>query len=614
MDKATSQRAGKRAHLLMLWDLLDKRERRQAFQVLALAILAALGSSAMVASVMPFLAALADPTMIEKSKWMSQAYDALGFTSNLNFLVFLGIGAIVVIVGSFLLQLVSIYVSSRFAVMRIHSISRRLLICYLSNNYDFFIQRNSSIMSSRVLAECQEVTNRVLLPTTELFTASLTILALLGLLMWVNPLITLAAFAVLVATYGATFLYSRVQLLKHGQLRVQYNTERYRIIGEVFGGVKEIKLLGREYNYVDRYGGPTKKMAQAMISTQILSKVPYYTIQAVSLVGAVALCLMLVGSSGGTSGDYLSTLLPLLGVFAFAGQRMLPELGRLYQAMARIQSAHATVELIHHDIFDNEADVLAETDGPRIHLQKQLEFQDVGYQYPSADQATVANLSLKIAAGETIGIVGGTGAGKTTLADLILGLLEPNSGAIVVDGIEIDAGNKRRWQKSVGYVPQDIFLGDSSILENIALGTKREDIDVERVYEAARAAQIDGFIRAELPEGYETFVGERGVRLSGGQRQRVGIARALYHHAELIVFDEATSALDNMTEAEVMSAIDALPGDTTVVMIAHRLTTVERCDRIIVMERGRIVGCDKWDNLMKDNPAFRRIAQLAPAS
>lgn len=614
MDDANSQSTSKHSHFRMLWDLLDQRERRQAFFVLTLALFAAIGSSAMVASVMPFLAVLADPTMIQSSGWMSRAYDMLGFDSNIDFLVALGVGAMVVITISFLLQLASTYASTRFAVMRINSISRRLLIRYLTNNYEYFIQRNSSVMSSRILTECQEVTNRVLLPTTELFTAGLTILALLGLLMWVNPLVTLAAFGALVVTYGGTFLYSRVQLLRHGQLRVKYNTERYRVTGEVFGGIKEIKLLGREYNYVRRYSGPTNRMARAMISTHILSKVPYFTIQAVSLAGAVALCLILVASSGGTSSDYLSTLLPLLGVFAFAGQRMLPELGRLYQAVARIQSAYATIDLIHRDLFEVKAEPLAEDPGPRIHLREQLEFRDVNYQYPSADQATVSNLSLTIKSGETIGIVGGTGAGKTTLADLILGLLEPNSGAMVVDGQVIDHDKLRRWQKSVGYVPQDIFLGDSSILENIALGTHSEDIDVERVHAAARAAQIDTFIREELPEGYDTFVGERGVRLSGGQRQRVGIARALYHHAELIVFDEATSALDNMTEAEVMSAIDALPGETTVVMIAHRLTTVERCDRIIVMDRGRIVGCDKWDNLMRDNPTFRRIAQLAPAS
>lgn len=601
------------SHFRLLWDLLDHRERGQARRVLALAVLAAAGSSAMVASVVPFLAVLADPAVIEESDWMRWVYRMFEFDSTLVFLVYLGLGSIVVIATSFVLQLLSIYASNRFALMRIHSIGRKLLTRYISNDYEYFIQRNSSIMSSRILMECQELSSRVLLPTTELLTAALTIVALLALLFWVNPLITFAAFLVLAITYGGTFFLSRRLLLRLGHQRVAYNTERHRVLGEVFGGIKEIKLLGREYNYIRRYNAPTRKMAQSMITAQIIAKVPYYTIQAVALAGAVALCLSLVAASGGTNGDYLSTLLPLLGVFAFAGQRMLPELGKLYQAMSRIQEAQATVQLIHKDIFENEVDELPIDAGPRIHLRNELEFRHVGYQYPSAEQPTAADLSLRISVGERIGIVGATGAGKTTLADLILGLLQPSSGTMLVDGTVIDPDNLRRWQKSVGYVPQDIFLGDSSVLENIALGTTSDEIDVERVRAAARAARIDTFIRDELPDGYDTYVGERGVRLSGGQRQRVGIARALYHHAELIVFDEATSALDNMTEAEVMSAIDALPGETTVVMIAHRLTTVERCDRIIVMDRGRIVGCDKWDNLMRDNAAFRRMAQLANA-
>jgi ABC-type multidrug transport system fused ATPase/permease subunit len=212
--------------------------------------------------------------------------------------------------------------------------------------------------------------------------------------------------------------------------------------------------------------------------------------------------------------------------------------------------------------------------------------------------------------GEKIGIVGSTGAGKTTLADIILGLLRPQSGQLLVDGKLVTDKNLRSWQQSVGYVPQNIFLTDASISQNIALGVPIEEIDTARVRRSAEVAQLDGFIRQELPEGYETGVGERGVRLSGGQRQRIGIARALYHRADLIVFDEATSALDNLTERDVMSAINALPGEKIIVIIAHRLSTVKICDRIVVLDKGRIVGLGTWKELMKTNLIFQKIAQV----
>jgi ABC-type multidrug transport system fused ATPase/permease subunit len=215
--------------------------------------------------------------------------------------------------------------------------------------------------------------------------------------------------------------------------------------------------------------------------------------------------------------------------------------------------------------------------------------------------------------GARIGIVGGTGAGKTTLADLVLGLLNPANGRLLIDGVPVTQNNLCAWQQSVGYVPQDIFLTDASLSENIALGVPLKDINQARVVEAAQIAQIDQFITSDLPEGYDTKIGERGVRLSGGQRQRIGIARALYQNADLIVFDEATSALDNLTEREVMSAIDALPDDKTVVMIAHRLSTVKQCDRIIVMDAGAIVGIGTWDNLLETNAAFQNIAQKGAA-
>jgi ABC-type multidrug transport system fused ATPase/permease subunit len=317
----------------------------------------------------------------------------------------------------------------------------------------------------------------------------------------------------------------------------------------------------------------------------------------------------MMDADGLASGAALGGILPVLGLFAFGGQRLMPELTKLYRSLSTLQAGAGAVDIIHDDLIVRAGTgMLPRTIPIGLGLRDRLVLQDICYHYPGATHAGVRDVSLAVRAGEKIGIVGGTGAGKTTLADLILGLLSPTEGSLIVDDRTVTESNIRAWQQSVGYVPQDIFLTDASVTENIALGVPSSEIDQTRVEDAARIAQLDGFIRNELPDGYATAIGERGVRLSGGQRQRIGIARALYHDADLIVFDEATSALDNLTEREVMAAIDALPDEKTVVMIAHRLSTVRRCDRIVVMEQGCVVGCDSWVSLMENNAAFQRIA------
>jgi len=591
------------------WELLDARERRNALKVLAIALLSAFASTAMVGSVMPFLSVLSDPARIQDTPFLAWAYARFGFTSSYTFLVALGLGALGVIVVAMAIQVLKVYAVARFAMMRVHSLSFRLMARYLGQPYEYFLDHHSGEMGTRVLAEAQEVVNRFLKPMTELFTSLLTVLALVGFLFWVEPMVAFAAFVIVGGVYGGTYALTRMRLRRLGQQRVAANAERFRLATEALGGVKDIKLLGRERAYVDRFRSPSHRMADVQTRAQVLSQIPRYVIQGIVFGGVVVLCLALLDPNTFDDGAALGTILPILGVFAFAGQRMMPELGKVYEAAANIQTGKAAVDTVHADLIGQSA-ALPRQMPPAIGLNDALQLDGVTYRYPKADVAGVSDIALTIRAGEKIGIVGGTGAGKTTLADIILGLLRPQSGQLVADGTPVTDDNLRAWQQTVGYVPQDIFLTDASVAENIALGVAPEDIDPDRLTRAARIASIDSFIRTELPDGYDTTVGERGVRLSGGQRQRIGIARALYHDADLIVFDEATSALDNLTEAEVMAAIDALPGDKTVVMIAHRLSTVKRCDRIVVMEKGRIVGCDGWEALMEGNAAFQSMVRL----
>lgn len=594
------------------WALLDARERRNACFVLGIMLLAAVSAAAMVASIMPFLAVLADPSRIERTPVLVWAYNFFGFTSIYGFLVGLALASFVIIVGASLLQIAKTWAVARYSALRVHVISYRLLSSYLAQPYPFFLNRNSGEMGPRVLAEASQVVQRFLAPLAELIAASLTTLAIVSLLIWVNPVVALVAFGVLGGSYGLVYLATRHVLRHLGQLQVDDNRLRFRFCNEALVAIKDIKLFGRERAYLDRFALHSLNLSKTGVRINVISQVPSLVLQAIGLGGVILLCVVLLDPVEVAGGGALGGLLPLLGVFALAGQRLLPELSRLYSSAAQMQAGRAAVDAVFEDlVLNRHKSALPDMQPKGLGLTHTLTLDGVSYSYPNSTQIGLRNISLSIRAGEKIGIVGVTGAGKTTLADVILGLLVPDQGSLVVDGTLIDETNTRAWMRSVGYVPQDIFLTDAPVAENIALGVLPTEIDTDRLHRAARIARIHQFITEDLPNGYLTKVGERGVRLSGGQRQRIGIARALYHDADLIVFDEATSALDNLTEQDVIEAIDALPGDKTVLMIAHRLSTVRRCDRIIVLDRGQLVGCDSWDALMQNNPTFQRIARLS---
>lgn len=595
----------------MAWALLDRRERRNFWILLTIVVVSALSSAVMVGSVLPFLSVLSEPGRIQSVPALAWAYETLGFTSQYSFLVALGFLSLAVILITNGLLILKTWAIARFTNLRIHSISHRLMTAYLQQPYAFFLNRHTSEMGTRILSETQQVVRTFITPAVELIAASFTVVAIVTLLFLVEPVVALIAFGVLGGVYGGIYILSRSALKLLGRRRAKANTARFQITNEALGGIKDIKLLGCESAYLERFDVHSLGMSRTLATIALITQLPQFGLQVIAFGGIILLCLVLVDAQGLASGSGLNGILPILGLFAFAGQRLMPELSKLFQSLANLQAGGAAVEAVYGDLdaWDEKDPAPKIAHGERMGLLEGLKLDTISYSYPNATHAGVRNVTLNIGAGERIGIVGGTGAGKTTLADLMLGLLTPTTGRLVVDGEAVTKDNLRAWQRNVGYVPQNIFLMDASVAENIALGIPKKKIDEARVLEAARIAQLDDFIRSELPEGYDTAVGERGVRLSGGQRQRIGIARALYHDADFIVFDEATSALDNLTEREVMAAIDALPDEKTVVMIAHRLSTVQRCDRIVVMDQGSVVGYDQWAELMVGNQVFQRIAQ-----
>ena len=591
------------------WSLLEARERRMAWVVLAVVVAAALTAAVMVGSILPFLTVLSDPSKIEAVPQLAWVYDRFGFSGEYWFIMALGLATIVMIAVANGMQMLRTYVLARFTMMRMHSLSYRLLSLYLYQPYEFFLAGHTGDMSAKILNESTQVVQYFLRPATEVISAAITLAMILAVVIWVEPVIALTGICTLGTVFALIFAMNSRRLTVMGEERNVANKDRYRVAGEALDGIKDLKLMGVESIFLARFMRHSLKMAQSNIGKAVATQVPPYVIQTVIFSGVIVLCLLMLDAGAADPAEVMSDLVPTLGVMALAAQRLMPEISRLFTNAGLLRYGEAAVDSVYEDLVDRRL-ALSETTEVALPLRETLALEEISYRYPNADRAGLDKISLTIRAGERIGVVGTSGAGKTTLSDVVLGLLRPQSGEIRVDGTQVTEDRLPAWRRTVGYVPQEIYLMDASVAENIAFGTPPGKIDRAQVEAAARLAQLDDFVRGDLPEGYDTPIGERGLRLSGGQRQRIGIARALYRDADLIVFDEATSALDNVTEQEVMVSMEALPGDKTIVMIAHRLSTVRRCDRILVLDKGRVADFGRWEQLEASSSVFQALIRL----
>ena len=590
------------------WALLNARERKIALSVLLLGILNAISSVLMVGSIFPFLSVLIHPSIIHTNLYLSWAYQEFDFKSENSFSYALAIATVVIILVSTVIQILNVYAIEAFSSKLIHSLGKRLLSLYLQQPYEYFLSAHSEKMSAGILTEVGHVVNYFIQPIAQLWSAFLTCFAILVLLAWANPIVAGLAIIILGGAYCVTFVITQVTVKRLGVQRTEANEAKFLVTKEVFSGIKDVKVLGRESNYLERFSERSIVMAKVDASIRIIAAVPKFIIHTLAMCGVIGLCLPYIGSAGHESGESVESVLPVFGLFAFASQRLIPSIQAIFASLTQMQYGAAAVSNIHADFqLPPAQDTHWDAPASVLGLKKEIRLENIGFDYSGASNAGLSEITFAIKAGERIGIVGGTGAGKTTLVDIILGLLSPQKGQIIVDGQAISSKNLRAWQRSVGYVPQDIFLTNASIAENIAFGVLPTEIDFERVVSSARSAEIDAFINDELPEGYNTEVGERGVRLSGGQRQRVGVARALYRDADLIVFDEATSALDNVTERAVMNSLESLHHDKTVIIIAHRLSTIKFCDRVLVMDSGRVTGLGSFEDLLQNNKTLRAL-------
>jgi ATP-binding cassette subfamily C protein len=593
--------------------LLTRRERRNLYLLFVAVVVMASLEVVSVASIMPFLSVAADPGMIQQNEYLLWAYETFGFADTNSFLIALGLAALVAMIVSNAFIILTTWALYRYAWGRNHTLSRRLLRSYLHRPYEYFLTRNSSELGKNILEEVKEIVASMLIPGLKGAAKGIVALFIVGFLVFIDPVVALLAAVVLGVAYGGIYMAVRNRLDVYGRKRVKTNSERYQIVSEAFGGVKEVKLLGKEQAFLEQYEEPSKWYSRFQARYRVIRLVPRYMLEVVAFGGIILIAVYLLAVQ-----DNVQQVIPMLGLYAFAGYRLMPALQNAFNGIASARFNIAALDAIHEGLQkSNMPDRYDSPNGKQpgdaieegiLRLQDSLTLNHISFKYPGAKETAIKDLSLEIPAHTTVGFVGKTGSGKTTTVDLILGLLQPQQGVISVDGNALRGENIRRWQRDIGYVPQHIYLSDDTVARNIAFGVAEEEIEMAAVKDAARRAHICDFIEDELPDQWLTVVGERGVKLSGGQRQRIGIARALYHNPSVLVFDEATSALDQATETDVMEAIYELEGNHTILMIAHRLSTVQRADKIVMLERGRKVGEGSYDELAHRHAKFRSMA------
>ena len=567
-----------------IYSLLTAARRRAAVVLLGFIIVGTLFEVLGIGLLLPVMLLLVEDNLESRYPAVQPLLEILGNPDHHTQIqiVMIGLVAVYFIKNCYLAFLT--WWQSRFSIGLQIEFAQRLFTIYLRQPYNFHLQRNSAQLIRNVTGEVGQFINNAVNPMITLVAELLVLTSIVILLLMVEPLGSLIVFAVLSSSAWLFYRVTRARVLRMGEIRQYHDGQKIQHLQQGLGGVKDVKLLGREADFLSLFGEHNIKSGQVSQFMAILQKLPRLWLEVLAVTGLALLVLIMLAQ-----GRQISSIAPTLGLFAVAAFRLLPSVNRILNAAQKLRFGLPPVNRLYEDFQIQEPEK-----GPSsgAHDQKSLLRDEIcldktTYQYHEAPTAALSDVSIKINQGQSIGIIGPSGSGKSTLVDLVLGLLTPDSGQILVDGqdIQIDI---RLWQDQIGYVPQSIYLTDDTLRRNVAFGLPEDQIDEVAVKKAIRAAQLEEFVET-LPDKMEAMVGERGIRLSGGQRQRIGIARALYHDPGVLVLDEATSALDTGTEMGVMHAVMALHGSKTVVIVAHRLSTVENCDYLYRLDQGEIV-------------------------
>lgn len=586
-----SNSLGLRVLFKRLWRSIDRRRKIQIGCIFCLMVIASFFELIGIGAVIPLLGVLTDPERIFKAPWAQPMIIFLGYerADQLLFPLIVGFSTVALLSG--FVRLLLVWGQTKLGHAIGADFSSQIYKRTLYQPYQTHLLRNSSEVVAAIASKADAIVYAVILPSLLFSSSALITAAIMCGLLIIEPTIAISAFIGFTSIYAIIVAVTRKQVRMHSQRISREEGFVIKALQEGLGGIRDVLIDGTQDVYCETYMRADRPLRQAHATLQIIAVTPRYGIEALGMVLIALLAYFLAQR------ETLTAIVPVLGALALGAQRLLPSLQQGYASWTTVCGASAplrdALDLIEQPLPDS-----FDEGSPPLCFKSDIQFKDVSFRYSSDGQLVLKNVSLKIPKGSKIGLMGATGSGKSTLVDVFMGLLTASQGQLCVDSRTIAKGNQRAWQRHIAHVPQMIFLADSTIAENIAFGVPAKEIDYERVKVAAKKAQIAETVES-WPQKYQTRVGERGIRLSGGQRQRIGIARALYKRADVIVLDEATSALDHETEAAVMREFASLDEEVTILMVAHRLSTLRNCDIVIRMSHGEVVQIGSYDQVIK---------------
>lgn len=591
-----------------IFALLTPAQKRRFFYLQCLVVAMSVTEIFGVASIIPFMTLVGDMDQLKQDTIIAQIYQASGIASESEFVFLLGLGVLIMLFISSVLSMFTIWRLLMFANKIGMEIADRLYSHYLKQDWLFHASGSSAQLTKKIATEITRVIAGILMPLMHMNAKIIFSLLMSISLFLYDPKVAITGLSVFAIAYFFLFRVVRMRLYRNGLTLSEVNERRFRLMNEGFGGIKDILLLGRDSNLINNFYETGLKFAYSNGNNATLSQVPRYFMELVAFGSMILLILYLLVNHSGN----LGIILPILSVYALASIKLLPSLQQIYTSFAIIRANIAAFESIKDDLIDSVPTKKTPMATNTNHLspKKNISLENVSFQYPGKLDLAISNVNISIEANSLVGIVGPSGSGKSTLIDILLGLIKPNQGQLKIDNIIVNNENRRSWQNTIGFVAQSIFLSEGTIAENVAFGVPDDQINLNQVEQALKLAHLTELVR-DLEDGIHTKVGERGVMLSGGQRQRIGIARALYHRAEVLIFDEATSSLDGITEKMIMEAIHDFSGKKTIILIAHRLKTIEKCDNIFFIDEGRIDDQGTYQELIERNEHFKKMADHA---